>query len=1071
MEKSGHEFKKNIIKISIAAFCAMLWSLHPSELAAAANDWENPAVFAINKEAGHATYIPYEDTASLYADKERFERPWVDTQSSLYMSLNGKWNFKLVDTPAERPLDFMAKGYDFSSWDTIPVPSNWEMQGYDTPIYCNVEYPHDNTPPYIKRRPGYDGYAENPVGSYHRTVNVPADWNGKNIFIHFGGIYSAAYVWVNGVQVGYTQGSNNDHEFDITAYVKPGTENSIDVQVFRWSDGSYLECQDMFRMSGIYRDVYLFAVPQTFIRDHYITSKLNAPEYTSGEISIDAWINNRGKEPSVSVAEVFVTDNNGTPICTFEPRSVEVAPGAEQKITFSAQVQDIMLWTAEHPNLYNVVFRLATPEGQPQEAFVTKYGFRDIKLSGGKFYLNGRPVIFKGVNRHDTHPLLGRAVDVKSMLKDVLMMKRSNVNTIRTSHYPNQDKMYAMFDYYGLFVVCEADLECHANQTLSSNPEWREAFVDRGERMVLRDRNHPSIMMWSMGNESGGGENFEAELAAIRALDPRPVHYEQGWQYSDFTSNMYPSLDELSKLDTTTNETAFFPAKVNADGTEQPKEYKPHFVCEYAHAMGNAIGNLKEYVELFENSNRIIGGCIWDWADQSIYDPKLLKTTGEKRLTTGYDYPGPHQGNFCCNGIVTSERDVTPKLDQVSKVYQYVEFSNYDPATHTLTIKNKYHDTNLNDFYIMWSITIDGEEMPIDIKRRRIFLPDCMPGDSVKIDIPYNPELVAMSGPEYFLNIEMWSKRMKPWGVKSPSASEQLLIKSGTERTIVDETYIVSKISCKDDNDKIVIKGEAMEVIFDKATASMVSLKYGDTRNLFSDGKGFVFDSYRYIENDKYEGTDSIVYGDISYKVLPGKKSVEVTTTAKSEGKCDYKIVYTIYSNGFITMDVKFNPLASGLRRMGLSCKLLKGMRNVIYYARGPWENYTDRKVGTYFGVYDDTVEGMEEKYMKPQSMGNREGLRYLMLLDGDGRGLRIDVDGRASFSALRFTDQELAKLQHVWELPDNRRDDIVLHIDYMQRGLGNASCGPDTLEEYQVPSEGEYGYRLLIRPQWGMPK
>ena len=1062
---------KRIVKFSVAVSLALIWSGTPTMLKAEANDWENPAVFAINKEASHATYMPYEDTAALYADKNRFKQPWIDTKSSLHISLNGAWNFKLADTPAERPLDFMKPGYDFSSWDTIPVPSNWEMQGYDSPIYCNVEYPHDNTPPYIKRRPGYEGYAENPVGSYHRTVNVPADWDGKNIFIHFGGIYSAAYVWVNGSEVGYTEGANNDHEFDITRYIEPGRENSIDVQVFRWSDGSYLECQDMFRMSGIYRDVYLFAVPQTFIRDHYITSSLDAPDYRSGEINIDAWINNRGDKPTVSIVEVFVTGNDGKPLCKMEPQSVEVAPGEEVKISFKSGIKDFMLWTAEHPNLYNVVFSLTDSEGGAGEAFVTKYGFRDIKVHDGKFYLNGTPVIFKGVNRHDSHPLLGRAVDVKSMLRDVLMMKRSNINTIRTSHYPNQDKMYAMFDYFGLFTVCEADVECHANQTLSSNPEWRDAFVDRGVRMVLRDRNHPSIMMWSMGNESGKGENFAAELAAIRELDSRPVHYEQAWQYSDFTSNMYPTLEELSELDTTSNELAFFPAALNADSTETPRNYKPHFVCEYAHSMGNAIGNLKEYMDLFENSNRIMGGCIWDWTDQSIYDPKLLKETGEKRLTTGYDYPGPHQGNFCCNGIVTSERDVTPKLYQVGKVYQYVDFSDFDTETQTLTIKNKYHDTDLNDFYIIWSIAGDGEEIPVDIKLRRIFLPDCKPGETATVNIPYNRELLSMNGAEYFLNIEMWSKRMKPWGVSTPIASEQFRIKAGQPRTVVDETYIVSKISCKEDKGRIIVKGEEFEAEFDKATASLVSLKYGDTRNLFADGKGFVFDSYRYTENDKYEGSDSIVYGEISYKVLPGKKSVEVTTTAKSEGKCNYSIVYTLYSNGFITMDVKFNPLASGLRRMGLSCKLLKGMRNVTYCARGPWENYIDRKDGAYVGVYDDTVEGMEEKYMKPQTMGNREGLRYLMLLDGKGKGLRIDVDGRAAFSALRFTDKELSGLKHVWELPDNRRDDIVLHIDYMQRGLGNASCGPDTIEKYHIPSEGEYGYRLLIRPQWGMPE
>ncbi|MBQ3575949.1 MAG: beta-galactosidase, partial [Coprobacter sp.] len=538
----------------------------------------------------------------------------------------------------------MKEGYDFSNWDTIPVPSNWEMHGYDQPIYCNVEYPHESNYPYIQRRKGYDGYGVNPVGSYHKVVTVPEGWNGKQIFLHFGGIYSAAYIWVNGQEVGYTQGANNDHEFDITPYVKPGKENRIDVQVFRWCDGSYLECQDMFRMSGIYRDVYMFATPKTFIRDYYITSKLNPEEgYKTGDVKIEGWINNRDKESSTSTLNVVIETLKGDTLVCFEPKTVTVKAGGEEKVTLNGKVKDIELWSAEHPNLYNTIFSLKNSEGVEEEAFLVKYGFRDIKIKNAQFILNGTPIILKGANRHDTHPMYGRAVNIASMLKDVLMMKRANMNTIRTAHYPNQDKMYDMFDYYGLLTVCEADVECHANQAISNDTTWEAAFVDRGLRMALRDRNHPSVIMWSLGNECGDGINFAAERAAIEAVDDRPIHYEGGWQYSDFTGNMYRTIEELCKTDTTSNPKAFF-----ADGT-----YKPHFVCEYAHAMGNAIGNLKEYVDYFEEDNRTIGGCIWDWADQSIYHPQLLKK-GIRQLATGYDFPGPHQGNFCCNGIVTA---------------------------------------------------------------------------------------------------------------------------------------------------------------------------------------------------------------------------------------------------------------------------------------------------------------------------------------------------------------------------------------------------------------------------------
>ena len=449
--------KKSVFKSSLIITLLLLIS-SAYVFAEEKNDWENQHVFAINKEEGHATYMPYPNREEVFKDDKRVRFPWVTSKSPYFKLLNGNWMFSLVDEPSKRPLDFMKDGYNFSNWDTIPVPSNWEMLGYDQPIYCNVEYPHESNYPYIQRREGYDGYGVNPVGSYHKVVTVPADWNGKQIFIHFGGIYSAAYVWINGEKVGYTQGANNDHEFDITKYVKPGKENRVDVQVFRWCDGSYLECQDMFRMSGIYRDVYMFATPKNFIRDYYITSTLNAEAgYKAGEVKVQGWINNRGEKTATSTLNVVIESLKGDTVACFESEPITVKPGEESLVTMSANVKNIELWSAEHPTLYNTIFTLKNSEGVEEEAFLVKYGFRDIKIKNAQFLLNGTPIILKGVNRHDTHPLLGRAVNLASMLKDVLMMKRANMNTIRTAHYPNQDKMYDMFDYYGLLTVCRGD--------------------------------------------------------------------------------------------------------------------------------------------------------------------------------------------------------------------------------------------------------------------------------------------------------------------------------------------------------------------------------------------------------------------------------------------------------------------------------------------------------------------------------------------------------------------------------------------------------------------------------------
>ena len=475
--------------------------------------WEDETMFAENKELGCATYIPYITEKEMLADKDFYRTPWLYSQSSSFKLLNGNWYFHFVSEPSQRPESFYKEDYDVSSWETIPVPSNWEMQGYDRPIYANVEYPHSNTPPYIDARKGFnDGganYGINPVGSYVRFFDLPAGWEKQRTFIHFSGIYSAAFVYLNGEYVGYTQGSNNVAEFDLSKYLRTG-KNRLAVQVFRWSDGSYLECQDMFRMSGIFRDVYLYNVPRVSVRDHYITSKLDAAsEYTSGEMSVNLMLDNRDRMKGVKNLIVKLFDPDGRLVAETE-QQVNYSDKKEtvySKATF--KLKNLVTWTAETPNLYTV--HIIQRNGDNDEmVFSTKYGFRNIELKGTVVYINGQRIFFKGTNRHDTHPVYGRAVTVESMLRDVTLMKQNNINTIRTSHYPNDAKMYAMFDYFGLYTMDEADLEDHANQSISDMPSWIPAFVDRIDRMVLRDRNHPSVIFWSLGNEAGGGSNFQA---------------------------------------------------------------------------------------------------------------------------------------------------------------------------------------------------------------------------------------------------------------------------------------------------------------------------------------------------------------------------------------------------------------------------------------------------------------------------------------------------------------------------------------------------------------------------------
>lgn len=1016
--------------------------------------WEDETIFAENKEPAVATYMPYESEQAMLADKAYYKTPWTTPVNNRYLSLNGTWRFHFVSEPSQRPMDFWKEGYDVSAWDTIPVPSNWEMQGYDRPIYANVEYPHSNTPPYIKARPGFnDGganYGINPVGSYVRTFQVPDNWDGRRTLIHFGGIYSAAFVWLNGQYVGYTQGANNVAEFDLTDFLHKG-ENTLAVQVFRWSDGSYLECQDMFRMSGIFRDVYLYNVPQLSIRDHYFTTELRN-NYQEATLNIALTFGSKGEpQEGKKTVEVSLYHPNGTLMdkATVEP--VFYRHGTTE-CGMKFNLKQPKLWSAETPNLYTVHVVQKDEMGNEEMAFSDKVGFRSVEIRNSLVYINGKRVFFKGTNRHDTDPVYGRAVRTESMLRDVLLMKQNNINTVRTSHYPNAARMYAMFDYYGIYCVDEADLEDHANQSISDRKSWIPAFEDRIERMVMRDRNRASVIMWSLGNEAGNGENFGPCYNKAKSLDSRPVHYEGtrsngnygGGRFSDFYSKMYPGMAWMNQ---------------NTSNLD-----KPMFICEYAHAMGNAIGNLKEYWDIIEGSNSCIGGCIWDWVDQAIYEPREIKQ-GVYRLRTGYDFPGPHQGNFCSNGIIPATREESPKLAEVKAAHQFIKFElkQVNPAKNlaVVQVKNTYNFHDLSQYELEYDVVLNGRVAAT----KRLDLPAIAAGEQQEISLKLpkaNLQKNSAKGNEVLLNLRVVYKKDQTFCKAGHSVAQ-------AQFTLSERTALPA-IAGKGDNKwgqtlamhETRLFNSNMAICIDNATGQLQSLAFNG-KNIVANREGFIYDNHRWIENDRFTNTDNGLTGNATVQVTE-ENGLTVIKTRRDGTICATEVDYILYPQGMVDIVARFNPKNGEVRRAGLVCAIDSTYDQVDYYAYGPMENYCDRKDGATIGRYHTTVDEMLVHYAKPQSTGGREGLRELILRNKQGEGVKIETEGQVAFSALRYTDADLMNCNHIWEL--TKRPYTVLHLDAWTRGVGNASCGQDvnTLPQYRVPQQ-TLTYKLRISP------
>ncbi len=1019
------------------------------------NDWENENVVGINKMDPHVTMIPYKDIKQAIKSEIK--------DSPYYKSLNGKWKFNWVKNPNDKPKDFYKTNYDVSGWDEIPVPANWELQGYGIPIYVNQPYEFaDSRFPQLtdmkKPKPPRVPHEYNPVGSYRTEFTVPEKWDGREIILHFGAVKSAMYVWVNGKKVGYSQGSKLPAEFDITKYVKKG-KNILAVEVYRWSDGSYLECQDFWRISGIERDVYLWSVPKTHIYDFFAKPKLDE-NYQNGSLTTDVKIVNYQKAKGDNVTVVMkLYDKNDNLVKTVSKEVANDKP--EINLTLKTDIENPDKWTAETPNLYTLVLELEK-NGKTEEILSHKIGFRNIEMKNSQLLVNGVPVLFKGVNRHEHDEYTGHVISRELMLKDIELMKQNNINAVRTCHYPDDPYWYQLCDKYGIYLIDEANVESHGmgyrpNRTLGNNPDWLKAHLERNKRMVERDKNHPSVIEWSMGNEAGDGVNFDAVSKWIHQRDPsRPVHYERALKRNtvDIFSPMYPSIRYIEKY-----------AKSNPP--------KPLIMCEYAHSMGNSTGNLQDYWDVIEKYPALQGGYIWDWVDQG-----LAKYTKDsvKYWAYGGDFGPkdiPSDGNFCINGIVNPDRSPHPALHEVKKVYQYMKITPVNVKEGKFNLTNEYDFTNLDNYELKWELKGNGEKV-LEGTLGKI---DLAPHKTTEITVPYN-DFEFKGDVEYFVNFSLVTSKDEPFKPKGfEVAKEQFfVVKPPTFQTLIYKTHPPVKYS-KTGDELIVNSGDNIYK-FNTKTGLLTSMIINGKELL---KKPVRPDFWRApTDNDFGNGMDKrcAIWKNAGKKTVLRDFNTEIIDNGDLRIVSDLlidkidtwiKITYTIDDKGKIDFSMDFKPGKQGMPeipRLGLLF-VLNDADSLEYYGKGDFENYCDRNTSAFVGKYSGTVSGQYFAYIRPQENGYRTDTRWLEIGENDEK-LKFEASTPFSFSALHIPTEQLdqgTKKNYHHTIDIHPEKETYLHIDMKQMGVGgDDSWGARTHEPYLIPSKN-YVFKFSVKP------
>lgn len=1016
--------------------------------------WQDQAVFQINREKPRAAFIPY-------LTKEQAESEnWLE--SPFVSSLNGTWKFHLAQKPADRPFWFFKDNYDTRDWAQIEVPSNWELKGFDYAIYTNITYPHQATPPKIQ-----DFY--NPVGSYKRDFTIPEGWDGKEIFLHIGAVSSMANVWVNEQFVGYSEDSKTPAEFNISKYLRKG-KNSLAVEVFRWCDGSYLEDQDFWRMSGITRDVYLLARNRQYIRDFSIHQDLDE-NYVNGMLDVKVEVQNSQEMEAKLMVEMCLDDRNTTIIGHLQ----EVGVTGSSWVSFSDVVENPEQWSAEQPNLYELVITLKDNSGKVLEVIRQEVGFRKVEIKDGNLYINGQYVYLKGVNIHEHHQTNGHVVDRETMLKDIKTMKEHNINAVRTSHYPEPELWYQLCNKYGLYLIDESNIESHGmgydEKSLGKDSTWKAAHLYRTENMFERDKNQPSVIIWSLGNEAGNGVNFYATYDYLKSVDStRPVQYERaGLDFNtDIYCPMYAPIEHLEKY-----------------ALSNPT--RPLIQCEYAHAMGNSVGNLQDYWDVIEKYKPLQGGFIWDWVDQGIVKSD---ENGDKYWAYGGDF-GPDtvisDGNFCCNGVVNPDRTPKPQLLEVKKVYQYIGFKPKNLAKGWITILNKYAFTNLSEFDIRWEITGDGKT----VKSGTFEKQDVMPGATA--DIHFDNSVKPEPGTEYFLNVYASLKQEKgllPAG--TVLASEQMKLPQFIASPDV-KSGNLAKVSFEQTKDKIIVTGDGFSIGFNTGEGVLSSYKAQGKEYIVS---GPVPNFWR-APTDNDMGNSIYKKNRIWREAGKNRKveSVSVKQVAADKVNVEFRFVipgnegetiarftslYSVYGSGEVRVDNRFKMDKDNLPeilRMGMNLVMPRAFDQITWLGRGPQESYWDRKTSAFVGLYSGSVASQYWAYLRPQENGNKTDVRWVAITDSNGNGLMFVGDQLLSVSAHHNLQEDFESMERNYNLPKdvkrvNRhindikpRDLTSVNIDYLQLGVGgDNSWGAVTHPQYRLTGN-EYNYSFVMKP------